>query len=412
MATRKKKVSAEDAETLPTGEEKPKIPTARQVHKVVTHFERQIPIDQAAEIAGEGADDFDDFDPDKIELDLEEEFIDEVEAFLEQHGIRADSEHTWSMVVERLPDYDRNRINSVQARRKSCGERPFTPDFEEDIRREFARPGLANDFRVTIKRDGKFFRNWPHVISLEPPPAAVIVEEDNKRHGVNGLVMPQMPYPAAAPVTMDQLIKQARQFAELQKIFAGASGIPPTAAARSLDDEDTALLSLLKISPELTNRIQSKLVNKILNGDGAPLDAEPSTGRIIELALANGPAIIESLLQAFGVVRGQPLPAPQQSQNPPDTSTAALASVITFAHAGMTPDYVCDWLIDRSENDEGLTRFIDSIAGMDAPTLLRLMGQVKPDLKQFIQSEQMQAFVNRLIEYLNTTDEQEGQAPA
>lgn len=409
MATRKKKVSAEDDATLTTSEVKP-TPTARQVHKVVTHFERQIPIEQATEIAGDGAEDLDDFDPE--EIDLEEEFLDEVEAFLDQHGIRSDSGHTWSMVVERLPDYERNRTNSVQARRKSCGERPFTPNFEEDIRLEFARPGAANDFRVTIKRDGKFFRNWPHVISLEPPPPSVIMEEESKRNGVNGLVVPQMSFPAAAPVTMDQLIKQARQFAELQKVFAGLSGLPPTAAARPLDDEDTALLSLLKISPELTNKLQSKLVGKILNGAGAAVEPEPSTARIIELALENGPAIIDRILQGFGVLRGQPVPAMQQSPIPPDTSTAALASVVTFAHAGMTPDYVCDWLIDRSENDEGLTRFIDSIAGMDAPTLLRLMAQVKPDLKQFIESEQMQGFVNRLIEYLNTTDEQEGQAPA
>lgn len=404
MATRKKKVSADDA--APIGEVKP---TARQVHKVVTHFERNIPIEEAEEITGAGADD--ELDLESIDLEPEEEFIDEVEAFLDQHGIRADSDHTWSMVVERLPDYERNRINSVQARRKSCGERPFNPDFEEDIRREFARPGLANDFRVTIKRDGKFFRNWPHVISLEPPPPAVIHEEESKRNAVNGLV-PQMPYPAAAPITMDHLIKQARQFYELQKIFAGPAGILPTPAARQLDDEDTALLSLLKISPELTNKLQSKLVGKILNGAGAGVEPEPSTARIIELALENGPAIIDRILQGIGVMRGQPLPAVEQSQVAPDSSSMALASVVTFAHAGMTPDYVCDWLIDRSETDESLTRFIDSIAAMDPPTLLRLMAQVKPELKQFIESEQMGAFVNRLIEYLNSTDEQEGQAPA
>lgn len=146
MATRKKKVSADDTTTLTTTEVKPTIPTARQVHKVVTHFEREVPLEQAAEIAGAGVDDLDDFDPENFDLDPEEEYIDEVEAFLDRNGIRADSGHTWSMVVERLPDYERNRTNSVQARRKSCGERPFTPNFEEDIRLEFARPGAANDF--------------------------------------------------------------------------------------------------------------------------------------------------------------------------------------------------------------------------------------------------------------------------
>ena len=403
MATRKKNLSADDAPIKTEVK-----PTARQIHKVVTHYERDIPIDEAEQIAVSD----DQPDIDSIEIDPEEEFLDEVETFLEDNGIRADSGHTWSMVVERLPDYERNRTNSVQARRKSCGERPFTPNFEEDIRLEFARPGAANDFRVTIKRDGKFFRNWPHVISLEPPPPSVILEEDSKRNAVNGLVVPQMPFPAAAPVTMDQLIKQARQFAELQKVFVGLSGIPATAAPRDLDDEDAALLSLLKISPELTNKLQSKVVGKILNGAGAGAEPEPSTARIIELALENGPAIIDRLLQGFGLMRGQPAAPMELSQNPPDTSTAALASVVTFAHAGMTPDYVCDWLIDRSENDEPLGRFIDSIAGMDPLTLVKLMSQVKPDLKQFVESEQMQGFVNRLIEYLNSTDEQEGQAPA
>jgi hypothetical protein len=45
----------------------------------------------------------------------------------------------------------------------------MSEDFIEEIRREFARPGKVNNFRVTIKRDGKIFAHWPDVICLEPP---------------------------------------------------------------------------------------------------------------------------------------------------------------------------------------------------------------------------------------------------
>lgn len=399
MATRKKKVSAETVtEIEPT--------TAHQLHTVVTRYEKQIPIDDAEAIGDPTLDD----DSEDLTFDDPIQELDEVESFLEQHGIRSDSEFTWSMVVERLPDYDRNRRNDVGARRKSCGERPFTPGFEEDIRREFARPGLANDFRVTIKRNGKFFRNWPHVISLEPPPPAVIMEEETRRNGAPAMPMPGMVYPAPAPaaVTMKQLIDQARQFAELQKYLL-PGGIQSTAPR--IDDEDFALLQVLKMSPEMGQKLASKFLGKLFNGNDHAADT--SWQKVAELALENGPAILESIL---GILRGQ-APAPGQAAiapaaGPSESSTQALSSIVAFAHAGMTPDYVCDWLIDRSEGDEQLSMLIDSMAGMEPPTLANMMAQIRPDLKSFILSEQMKAFITGLIEYLNTTDEPEQEATA
>jgi hypothetical protein len=397
MATRKKNVSAEK----PTEQK-----TARQKHTVVTQYEKDIPIDDLEETAAaENAED----DLDHLEFD--DEPLDEVEAFLDEHGIRSDSEFTWSMVVERLPDYERNRRNDVGARRKSCGERPFTPDFEEQIRREFARPGLSNDFRVTIKRNGKFFRNWPHVISLEPPPPAVIMEEETKRNALPNMPMAQLPYPAAAPVTLKTLIEQARQFAELQKYLL-PGGLTP-APAKHVDDEDLALLNLLKLSPELTQKMASKLAGRIFNGAGDSA-GEPSTSRIVELALENGPAIIDRIFQGFGLLKGQPLlSSPEQNGDKKnDSSLQSMASIIMFAHAGMTPDYVCDWLIDRSEGDESLSGFIDQMARMDVMTMTGMMSQIKPDLKVFIESPEMQNFVAGLIHYLNTTDETESEVEA
>ena len=386
--------------------------TATEQHTVVTRFQREIPIDEIENrIEDETDPDTEAVSPSDLVDDDEE--LDDTERFLRANGVGTDS-NIWTMVVERLPYFERDARFDVKANRKSCGVRPFGPDFEEDIRREFARPGFSNYFRVIIKKNGRFETVWPYVIALEPPPAEVIEREDAAKIPIAQL---QPAAPVAGPFNFNkQVLDYLKGVMEIQRLMtpthpAAPAPAPVVVSAGQVerDDEDTALLSLFKLSPDLRERLQNKLTNSLLNGGKAAKDDELSTSDIFKLALLNGPAIIQQIISGIAVLKGQaPAPMAEHQAAPlPGAGMDLLAGMVSFAQLGMSADSVCDWLIDKSQTDDGAARFVDSLAVMDAQTVMNMMVQsAKPDQSLFIQSEQMRQFVTEVIAYLNEPAEE------
>lgn len=207
MPRAKTKKNIPDADLLEAAEVTAAPGTAQQVHKIVTTFKKEVPIEEA-----EGLTESDEIDLEDSEEE-EEEPLDPIQQMLADLNV-SEHAHSWTMVVERLPNYEKDGRTDVMSKRVNCGTRPVTPDFIEDIRREFARPYKPNHFRITIKRNGKIFSHWPEALSLEPPPYDEIAAFEAKAAAstppaitINNPGQPQ---------SFKQVIDQIKQLADLR----------------------------------------------------------------------------------------------------------------------------------------------------------------------------------------------------
>lgn len=218
--------------------------------------------------------------------------------------------HSWTMVIERLPYYDRDSRADVGAKRVNCGTRAMTEDFIEEIRREFARPGKPNHFRVTIKRDGKIFAHWPEVISLEPP-----APEELPALEAQFAPAPLVSAVASsAPPGLTDLVKQLKQLKEIQSLLSPEPIANPAAGALT---EEAALLRLLSSSDEVISKVTERISKKLFRDDHPGDGAEWMP--LVKSILDNGPAIIAQIFQGFQQMRApgvEPLQAPPMVANP------------------------------------------------------------------------------------------------
>ena len=327
-------------------------PVAEQTHVVTTKYKKQIPVreleqpeetDQAETTEPENY--FD--DADENEIDLRPRFFptiepppnasDSIAQMLADLQIEKRS-HSWTMVIERLPNYERDGRNDVGAKRVNCGTRAMSEDFIEEIRREFARPNKVNNFRVTIKRDGKIFAHWPDVICLEPP-------APDELPALDAQFSPPVPAPVAPmPSTttgFTDLVKQLKQLRELQTLLTPE----PTPNPGGTVTEEAALLRLLSSSDEVIQKVTERISKKLFRDDQPQEGAEWLP--LLKAAIDNGPAMITQLFQGIQQLRyGAPaLPEmPMQTQfipnSPPLPPPVSPQQMPPPVETGLTPDLV------------------------------------------------------------------------
>jgi hypothetical protein len=240
--------------------------TAQQVHRIVTTFQKNVPIEEAL------AEDDDSTLEDEEPETEEEGPLDPIQQMLADLNVGEHS-HSWTMIVERLPNYEKDGRYDVMAKRINCGTRPVTPDFVEDIRREFARPYKPNHFRLTIKRDGKIYAHWPEALSLEPPPYDEIAAYEAKAQAaappaitINNPGQPQ---------SFKQVLDQFKQLAELRAVLfpdlAQQTQQQQSAPAQAQQlTTEAALLHLVSADESLMDKVTSGLSRLIRRAeDGA-----------------------------------------------------------------------------------------------------------------------------------------------
>lgn len=331
---RKKIIDSSPDEVEPVAAVAPE-PVAKQTHVVTTRYTKTIPIAEVetpGEVEEYDEDYVDDIPDDEI-IELHDSPIrlprpaptiepppgagDTIAQMLADLQIDK-KQHSWTMVVERLPNYDRDNRHDVGARRVNCGTRQMTENFIEEIRAEFARPGRQNHFRVTIKRDGRIFAHWPEVISLEPPPVEELPELDAR-------FSPAPPAAAAAdpakPAGLDDLVRQLKQLNQIRTLLVPETVQNPTPPAAT---EEAALLTLLASSPDVVERVTSKISRRLFR------EQEQEAGEWVPLVrslLDNGPAIVQQIFagvaqlrQGPAVAGPAPAPAPAPEPLPPPVS--------------------------------------------------------------------------------------------
>lgn len=317
MATKKilsDSISESDASSL-----------AKQKHTIVTTYSKSVPVEEIEDDDAESEENDDITEP--IAAPVVDTYNDSISQMLSDLQIEKRA-HSWLMVVERLPNYDKDGRYDVQAKRVNCGTRPMSTDFVEEIRREFARPGKSNSFRVTIKRDGKIYAHWPEVLSLEPPPAEEILEYERVS---NPTAPTPLPYTASPSVpNFNDVIKQMRQLAELRTVLfpdqAAAAVVTPSLT------EETALLKLLTTSPDTLDRITQQITQRLFP---AATSSEDSWLPVIKSVVDNGPGIVRELFVGIQSLRQSQTSMPQ-----PTPASASPASVVTPSEPAVSPEIV------------------------------------------------------------------------
>lgn len=258
------KKNSEDPDLITLSEESPA--TAQQVHRIVTTFKKDVPIDDVEALSVE------DETEDEDEEDLEDDSVpDPVQEMLGDLNVSPHS-HSWTMIVERLPEYEKNGRSDQNAKRVNCGTRPVTLDFVEDIRREFARPYKPNNFRITFKRDGKIRAHWPGALSLEPPPYDEIAQFEAKAQAaappaitINNSGQPQ---------SFKQMVDQMKQLAELRTVlFPELAQLSTTQASTPAQTQplttESALLHLVSADESMMEKAVNGLSRLFRKAEGA-----------------------------------------------------------------------------------------------------------------------------------------------
>lgn len=280
-------------------------PLAKQTHRIVTTYEKAVPIDEAE--MSESIEEEDEEDtpieiPAVVEPPFESGYSDSITQMLSDLQI-TQRQHSWTMVVERLPLFEKDNRHDVQSKRINCGTRPMSVEFIEDIRREFARPNKANHFRVTIKRDGKIYAHWPEVISLEPPPLDEIADYEQRTNAVMPSINISTPNQQPSFKTM---IEQFKQLAELREVlFPGQSqGNPQKDVPLT---EEAALLKLLSSNDDVIDRLSKQISKKLFRDDSSSSDL--GWMDVFKSALDNGPGIVRELFAGMAKIKIEQSPS-------------------------------------------------------------------------------------------------------
>lgn len=408
-------------------------PVAEQTHVVTTKYKKQIPVreleqpeetDQAETTEPENY--FD--DADENEIDSRPRFFstiepppnasDSIAQMLADLQIEKRS-HSWTMVIERLPNYERDGRNDVGAKRVNCGTRAMSEDFIEEIRREFARPNKVNNFRVTIKRDGKIFAHWPDVICLEPP-------APDELPALDAQFSPPVPAPVAPmPSTttgFTDLVKQLKQLKELQSLLSPE----PTPNPGGTMTEEAALLRLLSSSDEVISKVTDRISKKLFRDD------QPSEGAewmpLVKSFVDNGPAIVAQIFQGIQQLRsapvamespGQapmianpaPLPPPVSPQQPtppvesgPAPELVLLGNVIRYLEINAPVEAAATFVDAYTEQNPALNPLVESFLAMSPDDCRAFMKTFFPNAAPILDRETASEWISRLQKILSVEE--------
>lgn len=377
-----------------------------EVHRVVTTYKRTVPI--VAEASG-------------LDIpDIEEEEIipDHIAQMLADLGADAASS-SWTMIIYRLPKYDQDGRFDIHADRVNCGTRPVTINWEEDIRNEFARPGLKNAFTVTFKRDGKIFSHLRRVLKLEPPTPEIIAAQEAKFQ--SAMTPPVTALPNFKPPSLKDQLAIVKELAELREFLMPPPPEPPPPPPPPLTSE-TALLHLLTQSPDAVGQLTDKLFGRLIGGNAsASADSEPSLAMIAFEAVRQGtlPAIARELAGIFRPMLQQPGPSftaaapppiappapdPQPAQPAQQSPEEFLLAQILDACAVNLPTHLAAngiWaIVDAPQNalyQLQLMAALRQLSEMPAEMLLPMAQSIRPEIERAPHAAQWLADVQQRI---------------
>ena len=424
-----------------TNNDSPAEPVAIQKHVVTTRYEKRVPL-SALEQAEAGDDDLEALEIEHLEPEGEEESHsrrfdaptieppagagDAIAQMLADLQI-AKRSHSWTMVVERLPNYDRDGRYDVGAKRVNCGTRPMSPDFVEEIRSEFARPGRANNFRVTIKRDGKIFAHWPEVISLEPPAPEELPElEARFAPPPSSAPAPAVP---AAPGFSD-ILKQLKQLKELQQILAPEPVQNPAPGHLS---EEAALLKLITSSGDVVDKVTQKIAKQLFREEES---SAPEWVPVVKSLLDNGPVIVQQIMAGLQQLRQvpaaapaavppspfpapappSPLPPPVSPQQPtppvesgPAPEVVLLGNVIRYLEVNSPIEAAVAFVDAYTEQQPQLNPLVESFLAMSPDDCRGFIRQLFPQAAPILDAPHAAEWIGNLQRGLSAESGEEGQ---
>ena len=405
--------------------------TAKQHHRITTTYERQVPIDQIEPPSEEP-----DVTTDVGDLfDLESNFeympreepspaLDPIAQMLADLQVEKRS-HSWTMVVERLPNFEKDGRFDASARRVNCGTRPVTTEFVDDIRREFARPGRSNNFRLTIKRDGKIFANWPEAISLEPPPVEVIIAEEARQN----VTASPAPFSFGAPdpsKQFRQMVDQIRQLAELRSVLF-PDQIPARVENPAPLTEEAALLKLLAADSDVVDRVSRQISKRLFSNNAEP---ETSWPAVLAAGLQYLPTILQQLgfrppEQTAAVNPGPQLVPPRESaaplsppppappppaENGPTPELVLLGRVLQYCADQIPPEGAAAWVDGFAAQNPSVSPLIELFLAMSPPDCLAFLRSYFPAAAGIVEAPHAPGWIRQLQAALTAEPDQAEEA--
>lgn len=407
----------------PAGEQIPESsppPVARQHHRVVTTYEKTIPLQEIEPSPAEEEEPLIEYFAPPVEIP---ENADPIAEMFRDLQIEKRS-HSWTMVIERLVNFEKDGRFDAGSKRVNCGTRPVTPDFVEEIRREFARPGRPNHFRVLIKRDGKIFAHWPEALSLEPPPVEEIIAEDARHAG-----SAPSPFLMGAPdpsKQFKQMLDQMRQLAELRAVL-----FPDQPAAAPIQNpapltEEAALLKLLAADSDVVDRVSRQISKRLFSSNPEPETSWPAV-------LAAGLQYLPTILQQLGfrppetaapagpqlVPPRQPVPLPSPAppaadpppavENGPTPELTLLGRVLQYCADQVPPEGAAAWVDGFTNQNPTVAPLVDLFLAMSPADCLAFLRSYFPAAAGIVEAPHAPAWIQRLQAALSAEPEQPGE---
>ena len=231
---------------------------AQQRHRIVTEYVKTVPV--------EDDDNNDDDDGDNAEV-IEPLPDDPIEKLLREIGA---STSNWMLVVDRLPNYQRDGMSHSRVKFVRCGMFALTPEllqgeaYIEEIQTRWARPNKSNDFRLCVRRDSRIYAYLP-VLTLEPPDPEVLAKVTANETPQFNFNLPQ------SENSFDSFIRQAEKMARLRDAMGwGAPAQQPqqqNPAQQPLTTE-AALLHLVAADESVMEKITSGLSRLFRRAEG------------------------------------------------------------------------------------------------------------------------------------------------
>lgn len=397
-------------------------PVARQKHTVVTTYQKMVPLQEIEAAPAEEEEQLVEYFAPPVEIPTEN--ADPIAEMFRDLQIERRS-HSWTMVIERLVNFEKDGRFDAGSKRVNCGTRPVTPDFVEEIRREFARPGRSNHFRVLIKRDGKIFAHWPEALSLEPPPVEEILAEDARHAGSAPAVFPVAADPSKQ---FKQMLDQMRQLAELRAVlFPDQPAAAPVQNPAPLTEE-AALLKLLAADSDVVDRVSRQISKRLFSSNPEPETSWPAV-------LAAGLQYLPTILQQLGFrppetapapagpqlvppreISAPPLsPAPPAADQPPPVENgptpelALLGRVLQYCADQVPPEGAAAWVDGFCQQNPTVAPLVDLFLAMSPADCLAFLRSYFPAAAGIIEAPHAPTWIQRLQAALTAEPEQSGE---
>lgn len=346
------------------------VPLVQERHQVVRQWIEEKPLDEISEPAN-----------------LVEEPPAPIDPIAEAVSFIAGSHSNWSIGIERLKNYARDRRTSPDAR-SFCGNLPV-PDadyltsgiYREDIQARWAKPPETNYFLLALRRDNRIFK-WLPIIAVDPPDPVTLAKAQAENPTSVVFQYPQQD-------GLRQFVQQAKQFSEVRDLLFPGAAQPPQPVQPAINTTEQAMFHLLNADGGVVEEIAGKL-RGLLNtrADG---NREP-TFMDIGLALAQKFDLQAVLREARALVaeaKGNPQaaqaiasqPPPAQASQPPPLPESAMQMINFTLHAvqqGWPPENAAQWLIEFEQKNPDASSYLDLIVKMPGDKVLTWLAQAAP----------------------------------